>query len=212
MMERALKERIVGATVLVLVAVLVVPVFLDGPSQQETVITQSVTLPGQNDQPRKQQTIVLERDRSEPVPATPLPEAETSAVETPRPEPAKAREAAEKVTASEAQPAPPAAGTESPPKDPGTGLFAVQLGSFQGRLRGLPEPAGYRRGLAAPGSRGAAERSRVGRIRSRAAVGGRPQRPGRSSSMITGRRHWAVPGGAHLLESAASCPDPTGVS
>ena len=32
MMDRALKERIIGAAILVLVVVLVVPVFLDGPS------------------------------------------------------------------------------------------------------------------------------------------------------------------------------------
>lgn len=135
MMDRALKERIVGATVLVVVAVLIVPVFLDGPSQQDAVVTQPVTLPGQNDQPRKQQTIVLERDRSAPVPATPQPEPETKAVEVPRAEPAKAREVAEKVVTSDAQPAapPPAAKTESLPEDPGTGMFAVQLGSFSNR-------------------------------------------------------------------------------
>jgi DedD protein len=135
MMDRALKERIVGATVLVVVAVLIVPVFLDGPSQQDVVVTQPVTLPGQNDQPRKQQTIVLERDRSEPVPATPLPEPETKAAEVPRPEPAKAREVAEKVTAGDVQAAAPPASAkaETPPEDPGTGMFAVQLGSFSSR-------------------------------------------------------------------------------
>ena len=68
-MDRALKERITGAVVLVAIAVLVVPVFLDGPPVEPGTVTEAVTLPGQDEQRRKQQTIVLERDRREPVPA-----------------------------------------------------------------------------------------------------------------------------------------------
>lgn len=66
-MDRALKERITGAVVLVVIAVLVVPVFLDGAPSDAEIVTQTVTLPGQEAQSRKQQTIVLERDQ--PVPA-----------------------------------------------------------------------------------------------------------------------------------------------
>ncbi|MDZ7770012.1 MAG: hypothetical protein U5K38_13490 [Woeseiaceae bacterium] len=62
-MDRPLKERIVGAIVLVVVAVLVVPVFLDGPVDDTEVVTETVLLPGQEGQARKQQTIVLNRDR-----------------------------------------------------------------------------------------------------------------------------------------------------
>ena len=69
-MDRSLKERIVGAVVLVVFAVMVVPVFLDGPSTKTEIITESVSLPGQNGQTRKTQTIVLERDRTEPVPVS----------------------------------------------------------------------------------------------------------------------------------------------
>ena len=68
MMDRALRERIIGAIVLVVFAILVVPIFLNGPSKESEIITESVTLPGQNNQERQQQTIVLERDRTEPVP------------------------------------------------------------------------------------------------------------------------------------------------
>jgi DedD protein len=68
-MDRALKERIVGAVVLVVVAVLVVPVFLDGPSSHTETLTEPVLLPGQTGESRKQQTVVLERDRDQPVPA-----------------------------------------------------------------------------------------------------------------------------------------------
>jgi len=67
-MDRSLKERLVGAVALVAIAVLVVPVFLDGPSNETAIVSESVTLPGQNEQTRKRQTIVLERDREQPVP------------------------------------------------------------------------------------------------------------------------------------------------
>ncbi len=70
LMERGLKERVIGAVVLVLIAVLVVPVFLDGPSTDAEMVSEPVTLPGQNGQSRKRQTIVLERDRDQPVPAS----------------------------------------------------------------------------------------------------------------------------------------------
>ena len=65
-MERALKERIVGAAVLVVFVVLVVPIFLDGPDGEGEIRTESVVLPGQEGQ--NSQTVVLERDRTEPVP------------------------------------------------------------------------------------------------------------------------------------------------
>lgn len=146
MMDRALRERIIGAIVLVVFAILVVPVFLDGPSDDTEIISESVTLPGQNDQDRKQQTIVLERDRSEPVPsargttsAASSREAETSqqaAAVVARPKPAadapvaekKAAEKEASVAATENSPAeevPVAAETIS-----STGMWAVQLGSF----------------------------------------------------------------------------------
>ena len=43
-MDRALKERIIGATVLVVFAVLIVPVFLDGPPQSDEVVSERVPL------------------------------------------------------------------------------------------------------------------------------------------------------------------------
>src|SRR5688572_25363176 len=68
LMDRALKERVIGAVVLVVIAVLVVPVFLDGPPTDAEIVSEPVTLPGQNGQSRERQTIVLERDRDQPVP------------------------------------------------------------------------------------------------------------------------------------------------
>ncbi|MGB5580120.1 MAG: SPOR domain-containing protein [Woeseia sp.] len=148
-MDRALKERVVGAAVLMVFIVLVVPVFLDGPAEESLFVTEAVTLPGQNSQQRTRQTIVLERDRDEPVPvrqAAPKP-ADTEKAEvqtaTKPPEPAAAQPAADlpqqvaeapaKVVSAPAkaveQPAvKPAAATKST-----TGMWAVQLGSFSNK-------------------------------------------------------------------------------
>ena len=48
MMDRALKERIIGAIILVLFVVLVVPVFLDGRASNGEMISERVPLPGQS--------------------------------------------------------------------------------------------------------------------------------------------------------------------
>jgi len=126
-MDRALKERIIGAAVLVAFAVLVVPVFLDGPDDDVEMITESVTLPGQNNQERKQQTIVLERDRTEPVPAaatTAPPVQKKPAAEQEKPVVKVPTEQAAPATTSKKTPA----ATEST-----TGMWAVQLGSFSNK-------------------------------------------------------------------------------
>lgn len=142
-MERALKERIIGAIVLVALVVLVVPVFLDGPPNNGEIISERVPLPGQGDQ--KTQTVVLERSRDEPMPsqqdaapesvadepavavaktepvAVPIPQPEQQ--EPQEPEPAQSVTTASK--AAESTPAVVPASTAS-----ATGMFAVQLGSF----------------------------------------------------------------------------------
>ena len=105
-MDRALKERLIGATVLVVVMVLVVPVFLDGSpadrSAAPAMIEQPIDLPGQQSD-KDVRTVVLDRHRSEPLPA--------------RRRAAPAAEIA-------------AAPTKADPKRSATGLWAVQLGSF----------------------------------------------------------------------------------
>ena len=65
-MDRALKERIIGAIVLVVFVVLIVPIFLDGPPSGDEILSEAVALPGQSAQ--KMQTQVLNRDRETPVP------------------------------------------------------------------------------------------------------------------------------------------------
>ena len=152
MMERALKERIIGAIVLVVFVVLVVPVFLDGPPPENDVISEPVPLPGQEQQPVK--VIVLDRDRTEPVPSS--ADSQTTAaqtIEAQATEPTMVAEAApaEEPEAESVPDEPPeddsaAAEPEQPATEPepeprpapaiqrtttsATGMYAVQLGSF----------------------------------------------------------------------------------
>jgi len=125
MMDRALKERIIGAAVLVLVVVLVVPVFLDGPPGDGELVNERVPLPGQSDQAIK--TIVLERDRSSPVPSNTGNE--------PAATPAQTRqvvvESEPPVDVAETTPEPEPPAAQTPAALPSTtGMWAVQLGSF----------------------------------------------------------------------------------
>ena len=126
MMERALKERIIGAAALVLVVVLVVPVFLDGPPGEGEIVSERVPLPGQSEQENK--TVVLDRDRTEPVPASQLAESTPKpqpVVTQPEAEPAEIRPAPEPVAEE-----PPAEQEEPAATSSSTGMWAVQLGSF----------------------------------------------------------------------------------
>ena len=142
MMERALKERIIGAVVLVVFVVLIVPIFLDGPPEEGEIVSERVLLPGQDDQDTK--TVVLQRERSEPMPAATSPaaagaagEARTppAAADAAEPEETKADVSPPAETRAEAveEPPPPRPKpqTEAPrPAASATGMWAVQLGSF----------------------------------------------------------------------------------
>lgn len=129
-MDRALKERIIGATVLVIFAVLIVPVFLDGPSTDTGMTRELVALPGQSNQSTRQQTIVLTRDRTEPVPQASRPkvQAETPAKvmkESPAPAPGK--------TVATEKPAESKPTATQPVTASATGMWAVQMGSFSSK-------------------------------------------------------------------------------
>ena len=125
MMDRALKERIIGAAVLVLVVVLVVPVFLDGPPAEGEIVSEQVPLPGQADQDTK--TVVL--DRSNPVPANggsqPVDRTPQPIVSKQEPEPEAIEERPAPQPVAEESATQPAAAESST-----TGMWAVQLGSF----------------------------------------------------------------------------------
>lgn len=128
MMERALKERIIGATVLVVFVVLVVPVFLDGPPEDGETVSVRVLLPGQEEQNIK--TVVLERGRSEPMPAVTSAQPEAK---RPVPQPLVQRTPTRTEAPPESSPAPEA--LSKPPQQvaSSTGMWAVQLGSFKNK-------------------------------------------------------------------------------
>jgi DedD protein len=131
--DRALKERIIGAVVLVVFAVLVVPVFLDGPSEEQEIVTETVTLPGQNNQERQQQTIVLQRDRSEPVPASRTPVEAESTPQPRNPAPQAVTEKTEQDVVQKAEVVAETVPAEPEPEASETGMWAVQLGSFSNK-------------------------------------------------------------------------------
>ena len=128
MMERALKERIIGAAVLVLVVVLVVPVFLDGAPGDGEIVSTYQLLPGQADHQNK--TVVLDRDRTEPVPSSSSSEPEQS---TPEPKQATVQKESRPVAKPlVSQPVPQVPAAQDPlPMASSTGMWAVQLGSFR---------------------------------------------------------------------------------
>lgn len=136
MMDRALQERIIGAAVLVLVMVLVVPVFLDGPDEDDAIRTERVPLPGQAEQETR--TVVLDRDRTEPVPSNattqPVPQPAARKVEPevrePEPEAEPEQRPEEKLPEQTAAKEPAPSGSPTEPQASATGMWAVQLGSF----------------------------------------------------------------------------------
>ena len=140
MMERALKERIIGAVVLVTFVVLIVPIFLDGPPKEGEISSERILLPGQEDQDTK--TVVLDRERSEPIPVAnnPASSSEAAAIESKpvvqepvvetRPEP---KPVVKQATAPPPKPAPETSDKTPEPAASATGMWAVQLGSFSNK-------------------------------------------------------------------------------
>jgi len=134
MMDRALKERIIGAVVLVVFVVLIVPVFLDGPPEDSEIVSERVLLPGQEDQ--KSQTVVLDRNRTQPVPAATAPAPTPASQEPARQEPAQEDDGAEepKPAVVQEKPAEKVAPQPAPTQAASTtGMWAVQLGSFSNK-------------------------------------------------------------------------------
>lgn len=180
MMERALKERIIGAVVLVVFVVLVVPIFLDGPPQEGEVVTESVLLPGQDAQ--KTQTVVLDRDRTEPVPALSTAEEETPQNEAQAEEASPAQDEPEQLVIERNEPlrVPPKPVPEPEPAETRpassnaaaeaatstTGMWAVQISALSSKDRAESQAAGLRKeGYAAFVSQYASGSSTLYRVR-----------------------------------------------
>lgn len=128
-MDRALKERIIGAIVLVVFVVLVVPVFLDGRAGEVEHRQESILLPGQTSDGVKRKTIVLERDRDQPVPMVASQQVEVHKAAPPVVVKPRVEAATKK-----AEPKPkPANESSATQQQSTTGMWAVQLGSFSNK-------------------------------------------------------------------------------
>jgi DedD protein len=77
-MDRSLKERLVGAAVLVALGVWLIPWVLDGSNEPVETVASSLTLPiPSSDEPSRSQTITLDNDRAPPA-APPAPISDTT--------------------------------------------------------------------------------------------------------------------------------------
>ncbi len=160
MMDRALQERVIGATVLVLFVVLIVPVFLDGPPESTDLVSERILLPGQDEQTT--QTVVLDRDRQDPVPVITRQAAAPPAVQ---PSPTVEPVAAAPQPAGAEEDAAPSRPVVAPAES-STGMWAVQLGSFSSKDNAERLAAELRKqGYAAFLSQVAADDGRLHRVR-----------------------------------------------
>ena len=150
-MDRSLKERLIGAAVLVALAVWLIPWVLNGPEPAVEAESEALELPAaESSSTVRTQTIRLDENRDPPTPAsrdetvaapTPAP-SETVAAPTPEPAP---EVAAPRIETSPPEPPPQAASTNEepdPPEEPqaplvsdeptpsGGEAWMVQIGSF----------------------------------------------------------------------------------
>lgn len=148
MMEQQLKERLVGATVLVVIAIIVIPMVLDGPN--DSSVRQQLDLPSGERSARRTVSIPLdnessrpearqqETDRpsrsSEPVADEPVTEprlAETTASVPDESEPESSMADVAPATSQEqSQSRESTAASEPPPEASRTQPWTVQVGSF----------------------------------------------------------------------------------
>lgn len=152
-MDQATKQRLVGAIVLVVAILWLVPVFLDGPADTATTISETVELPGVESQPNQLRTIELKtQEAAQPVAGGDAPRSVDKAdvvVERPRSidKPVVVATPEKKIAEAAVEPAPKRVVASPPPKtrDAATttkpaskvggesDLWAVQLGSFSTR-------------------------------------------------------------------------------
>ena len=113
-MERKLKERLLGAIVLVVFAVLVVPALLDGPPEVDTTVRESLSLPAPGSADNRRHTIDLTDNRDTlPAPANdPPPATRTAATAQPG-----AASAPVRAPSDEPAPAPTPPGPAAEPPD-----------------------------------------------------------------------------------------------
>lgn len=139
-MDQQLKERLVGATVLALLAVLFVPVILDGPDETHT--THDIPLPPADSNPAPEQTYHFDLQTGNPVPQSAADKAAAQATQSEPPQgtsegPAQTEPAKTKATA---KPEPSVEKPEAESKSqstPAVDGWTVQVGSFSTEARAM---------------------------------------------------------------------------
>lgn len=122
-MEIGLKERLIGAVVLVVLAIILIPFFLKGPSPDSTV-TQPVNLPP------GAATAAPPQEYSLPLTATPPAVTHAAAPAASAAPALAANPAPPKAAPRPVAPVPVAAAAKPGPAQPAAGKWAVQVGSF----------------------------------------------------------------------------------
>ncbi|HEY6984593.1 MAG TPA: SPOR domain-containing protein [Rhodanobacteraceae bacterium] len=188
-MDLSLKQRLLGAVVLIALAIIFVPMFLSRPAPQQTSETVNLAIPPAPDREFQNRVLPIDatqdaaKNTAQPVTSESLPTVETPArpaeiaqPTTPTPAPAPASEAA-KPEASAAAPAPSAPkAAESSPGRAANGHFFVHLGVYAETknaddLVGALKQGGYPAFAEASAFQGKpAERVRVGPYEDRAAA------------------------------------------
>ncbi len=153
-MDEKLKQRLVGAIVLISLAVIFVPMLLDGgnlsdngeeavPPRPEREF-EPLEIPLQLPEPDANPRVIVDRPAAVDTPA-PVAEAAVSQPETTPEQPAASLPAAQEPAAAEPEPEPPVV-SAPPPSTNGAEAWVVQVGSFtqaanagglRDRLRGL---------------------------------------------------------------------------
>jgi DedD protein len=188
-MDLSLKQRLLGAVVLIALAIIFVPMFLSRPAPQQTSETVNLAIPPAPDREFQNRVLPIDatqdaaKNTAQPVTSESLPTVETPArpaeiaqPTTPTPAPEPASEAA-KPEASAAAPAPSAPkAAESSPGRAANGHFYVHLGVYAETknaddLVGALKQGGYPAFAEASAFQGKpAERVRVGPYEDRAAA------------------------------------------
>ena len=190
-MDRNLQERLVGGIVLVIVAVLVIPEFLSGPRQQES-ITQGLELPAEGE--AELQTVTIRMDRSSDKPQSPVASPQTETGDSDPSNAAADNSRAAKPSKSQAAATP----ARQPARHAATAAetnqgFAVQVGSFSQqenarRLASTLRQQGYSITVTEHRSRGRTlHRVRIGPLKTRAeadTMAARLSREGQQAAVV----------------------------
>ena len=129
-MERRLKERLIGAAVLVMLAVIFIPMILDDTSKTDVTITET-NIPARPEDDFNSRIVPLKESDLTPMSVDPLPEEETEQMVEVTTEPAKPIELNIPVIAEDKKPTPVQTrekGIDS--THMGATAWVVQLGSF----------------------------------------------------------------------------------